>query len=294
MALGALLIQQTENLSDEHTVQHIRENMYMQYFVGLREFEKAAPFNPSSMTNFRKRITAEMMNEINEAIYLATNAKKKEQTENKSSNDNNDQANTDNNNDTNEKHNEKEPSNKGKLLLDATCAPADIRFPTDISLLNEAREKLDEMIDEVHGPLIGKHKHPRTYRREARKIALRFLKKRKPRKEDVRRTKRKLLGYVERNLRELNKLMEVEGAKELSQKQAAKLEVLRKLIQQQREMYDENKHSVENRIVSIQQPHVRPIVRGKARAAVEFGAKVEISLVDGYAFIDKINVGSNE
>jgi len=36
--------------------------------------------------------------------------------------------------------------NKGKLILDATCAPADIRYPTDLSLLNEAREKLEAII----------------------------------------------------------------------------------------------------------------------------------------------------
>lgn len=47
-------------------------------------------------------------------------------------------------------------------------------------------------------------------------------------------------------------------------------------------MFDSKKHSIENRIVSISQPHVRPIVRGKATAPTEFGAKVEISVVDGY------------
>ena len=40
--------------------------------------------------------------------------------------------------------------------------------------------------------------------------------------------------------------------------------------------------------MSISQPHVRPIVRGKTNAAVEFGAKVSVSLVDGYCFIDKL------
>ena len=39
------------------------------------------------------------------------------------------------------------PSNKGKLIVDATCAPSDIRYPTDILLLNEARENAESMID---------------------------------------------------------------------------------------------------------------------------------------------------
>ena len=54
-------------------------------------------------------------------------------------------------------------------------------------------------------------------------------------------------------------------------------------------MYSERKHKVDDRIVSIHQPHVRPIVRGKARAKVEFGSKLHLSLVDGIAFVDTIS-----
>ncbi len=54
-------------------------------------------------------------------------------------------------------------------------------------------------------------------------------------------------------------------------------------------MFKKKTHQVENRIVSISQPHVRPIVRGKANAATEFGAKVAISLVEGDAFIERLD-----
>ncbi|MET3212075.1 UNVERIFIED_CONTAM: hypothetical protein ABIC26_005077, partial [Paenibacillus sp. PvR008] len=56
----------------------------------------------------------------------------------------------------------------------------------------------------------------------------------------------------------------------------------------QREMADQKKHSVADRMVSIEQPHVRPIVRGKAGAGVEFGAKIAASLVDGYVWIESM------
>jgi hypothetical protein len=36
------------------------------------------------------------------------------------------------------------------LLLDATVAPADIRYPTDIKLLNEAREQTEIVIDALY------------------------------------------------------------------------------------------------------------------------------------------------
>lgn len=54
-------------------------------------------------------------------------------------------------------------------------------------------------------------------------------------------------------------------------------------------MYQNNSHTVSGRIVSISQPHIRPIARGKVSAAVEFGAKISVSLVDGYAFLEKLS-----
>ncbi|WP_160166651.1 transposase, partial [Arcticibacter svalbardensis] len=65
--------------------------------------------------------------------------------------------------------------------------------------------------------------------------------------------------------------------------------VIHTLFQQQQQMFSEKTHSVSDRIVSIHQPHVRPIVRGKSTAKVEFGAKVHVSLVDGYAFLDELS-----
>jgi hypothetical protein len=59
-----------------------------------------------------------------------------------------------------------------------------------------------------------------------------------------------------------------------------------KMYHQQKEMFREKIHVCSDRIVSIFQPHVRPIVRGKAKAKVEFGAKIGVSMVDGYTFID--------
>ncbi len=51
-------------------------------------------------------------------------------------------------------------------------------------------------------------------------------------------------------------------------------------------MFENKNHTIEDRIVSIDQPHVRPIVRGKAGSQVEFGSKIAASLVDGYAHIE--------
>lgn len=54
-------------------------------------------------------------------------------------------------------------------------------------------------------------------------------------------------------------------------------------------MYKQKVHNVQHRIVSIHQPHVRPIVRGKTNANVEFGAKLQVSLMDAFAFLEELS-----
>ena len=70
MALGALIIKETLVLSDEELVNQLTENPYFQYFIGLPEFQKEAPFDPSMMVHFLKRLNGQVMQEINELICL--------------------------------------------------------------------------------------------------------------------------------------------------------------------------------------------------------------------------------
>jgi hypothetical protein len=73
--------------------------------------------------------------------------------------------------------------NQGTLILDATCTPADMHFPTDLGLLNEAREKLDEMIDTLYTVSGKQTNRPRTYREKARENYRLLSKQRSPRKK---------------------------------------------------------------------------------------------------------------
>lgn len=66
LALGALIIKERLNLSDEETVQQIMENPYLQYFIGLRAFQDENPFDSSSMIHFRKRLGPSIVNRVNE------------------------------------------------------------------------------------------------------------------------------------------------------------------------------------------------------------------------------------
>jgi transposase, IS5 family len=179
--------------------------------------------------------------------------------------------------------------NEGSLLMDATCAPADVAYPTDLNLLNEAREKLEAIIDTLHAPVIGKAAKPRTYREKARKQFLSVSKQRRPGPKVIHKAIRRQLGYVGRNLAVIAEQVQEQSLTLLSRKAYRDLLVIHELYRQQLQMYNERSHQVEDRIVSIHQPHVRPIVRGKAKARVEFGAKIAVSMTNGYAFLDRLS-----
>ncbi len=170
MALGALLIKEMKNLADEELVEDIRENPYYQYLLGLEGFQDKALFEASSLVHFRKRISPEMLKEINEKIVKHQMEREAVGPEDMSDHDDGDDDPGSTASGTSEPMEPPESSpspsgdtNKGKLLVDATCVPADIRFPTDLGLLNEAREKLEEIIDVLHASL-KEGKKPRMRR----------------------------------------------------------------------------------------------------------------------------------
>jgi len=69
LALGALIIKEKLGITDDETVEQIRENHYLQYLVGMEGYKDEELFDPSMMVHFRKRITPEMLTEINERIH---------------------------------------------------------------------------------------------------------------------------------------------------------------------------------------------------------------------------------
>lgn len=262
LGLGACIIQAEYGYSDEETTLQIQEGPYLQYFCGYREYDDSKPpFDPSLMVYFRKRLTPEILGEINEMIIAKAQPAKQERKK--------------------DTHDDDEPGNGGTMIVDATCAPSNIKYPQDTALLNEAREYAERIIDTLHTP--GEAK-PRTYRKEAHKEYLRFSRSRKRSRAFVRKSIRKQLGYLSRDLAHIDVMLA--GGKVLDGKPAARLETIRKVFEQQKYMYDNETHSVENRIVSLSRPFLRPIVRGKAGKPVEFGAKLDISVCDGWTRLE--------
>ena len=208
MALGSLIIQTRCGYTDRETVQQITENPYLQYFIGLKEYQLTRPFTPVAMVKFRKRFKAKRLAKINELIMAAEHhaVQNEKEAEDDDHHDNNQggsgkvdtepsEAST-----VEEEVTPKENLNQGTLILDATCAPADLRYPTDLGLLNEAREKLDEIIDTLHEANGKKARRPRTYRMVARKAYLTVSKQRNPRKNQLRQAIKKQLQFSKRNM----------------------------------------------------------------------------------------------
>lgn len=263
IAFGAIYIKEYENLTDTRTVEHIAENVCMQYFLGLEEYTDKPLFDPSMMTHFRKRFSAEAIKEINEELYRRTHPKAEPPDAGESG------------------------GNKGTLVLDATAAPSDIRYPTDLSLLNECRENQEKMIDELW-EYTEKKGHKTGYsRKKARKKFLAVAKQRKPRRKELHKAVGEQLIYVGKNLVTIALLLAVIGLTKLPERRGKRLEVIRAIYEQQKSMYDEGKNQCENRIVSLRQPHVRAIYRGKAGGRYEFGQKLAFSVTEGFVRIEK-------
>ena len=263
LVIGALLIKHKLTLSDKETVLQIRENPYLQYFVGFSSYQDKPPFAPSLFVDIRKRMGADVFAGFEQVILDKTGRPRHTGKEN--------------------------VENRGKLLVDATVAEQAIRYPTDLSLLNEAREISEKLIDELYA-LSDYTKKPRTYRRKVRKQYLTIAKNKKPSLKVRRRGLREQLQYLRRNLGHISSLLDYLGSSPfpLPYNLQRQYWIIQHLYAQQDGMYKDKKKRCDDRIVSLSQPHVRPIVRGKASKKTEFGAKISVSMTDGLAFVDHI------
>ena len=112
MALEALIIKERLRLTGREAVEQIIENPYLQYFLGFKEFTIESPFDPSMYVHFRKRISEDILSEINEVIIQKSLSERIKVST------------------VSTKFPDTLRTNKtGKLIIDATCTPADILHP---------------------------------------------------------------------------------------------------------------------------------------------------------------------
>ena len=288
IAFGFIFIKENDNLTDEDTVAAIAENPYMQYFLGLTAFQAELLFDASVMVHFRKRFPVEEVAKINE--YICT-GKWPEQQRNIDRNDRHGDTQQDKNLDSNReppprkgteaviqkrqkrqeylqkklKQEKKRKKNCGKLIMDATVDPADIKYPTDIDLLNKSREHQETAVTILWKEVPHKgHKLPYSPK-AARKSYLSLAKSKKWTEAKCRTTIGGQLRCIEQAMKRLEELKALvpDYEKRFPTWLHRRLEVISLVYAQQKQMYDNHTHKCEDRIVSLEQPHVRPIQRGK-------------------------------
>lgn len=312
--LGAMIIKHIEGLTDRKTIQHIRENMFMQYFLGYTSFTNEAPFSDTLFVEIRKRLSLDLLSKINDVIALHCLRENEKAEPPPTGDDNDTPANTalkdkgdltvlDKTTEQTLPQGEEKiiqslsatadlpasKNNRGRLLTDASVAPQNITYPTDLKLLNAARVKSEELIDILYNPLLHGHTKPRTYRIVARKAFLNTAKKKQKSSKVIYKSNGQQLRFLRRNLNHIELLLTAYKAFPLKPKEQKYLMVLHTVYDQQKQMHDARTKRVDDRIVNIHQPHVRPIVRGKEKAKVEFGSKLQVSMVKGFTFIDYLS-----
>lgn len=278
MVVGALIIKHMLGSSDEGTILSIQENPYMQYLVGLKYFQEEQIFSPELFVTVRKRIDENFFNDI----MLSMHRKQVKETEDSNKEDDS----------TGDSHAEgfQQTTHKGKMKIDATCTDAEVRYPTDINILEDCSREIDRLTQKLSAKAAVAS--PRTHRDEARSCFVRYTKKKHKGTKLIRDTKKLLLHLLSQDIQRFTNFIgklntTVLGC--LNRKDLRNLSAIRKAYEQQKYMFDNNVRSCIKRIISIFQPHVRPIVRGKAGRKTEYGAKIGVSVVDGFTYIDHLS-----
>ena len=283
VVLGALLVKHIEDLSDEDTITYIQENIYAQFFVGLSSFQAKPIFAPSLFVEIRHRLGFEGSQALNDEVikqakslgvikHRASKSPATPSTEAK-----------------------QELTNKGTVAVDATVGPLHIAYPTDAGLLNHAREHSEHLIDLLYESAPEQWPvKPRTYRRNGRKDYLLFSKKRKKNKKLIRQAVGKQLRYLRRNIGTLHRMLDQLEDQALpivwQDHNWRNFWIIQELYRQQQILYRDSRKRIDDRIISIEQPHARPIKRGKlGKKDTEFGPKMNVSLSEGIARVDQID-----
>ena len=182
------------------------------------------------------------------------------------------------------------PKNAGSLTLDATCDPANAKFPQDFDLLNDARKETDKIIDNICDETGAQR--PRTDRKTIQNDVKDLSKKKKRSEEEISKMVKRLLKSLEHNFQCISDLCEQTGH-ELTVDETYALELVKTIYGQQKYMYENHVRTVANRIVSFSMPQIAVIARGKVASPYEFGLKSEISIDEhGFARLERYAFGA--
>lgn len=232
LMVGLLMLQHMHAISDEKVVQLWTENPYWQSFCGYDEFQLEFPIDPTSLTRWRKRLGEAGMNKILQSTVNASlklKAVKKEDFQ--------------------------------KVIVDTTVMESNVRYPTDASLLNEAREKLVKKAKEYKIQL--RQSYDRLGKQLTRAIAGYCHAKQMKRAQKA---TRKLKTYLGRVMRDINRKLQNNSEQKM---------YFEPLLQMAQRLLEQEKNS-KNKLYSLHSPETYCVCKGKRRTPYEYGQKVSL------------------
>ncbi|MDO8662673.1 MAG: IS5 family transposase [Candidatus Omnitrophota bacterium] len=260
--VGLLILKHLYRYSDAGLVDLIKRDIYAQYLCDVSLKEAKNFINPSTLSKFRKQIGVEGVKLIEQEVFKSL---------------------------------QRTRLLKGRrLVCDTTVVPADIAYPTDVSLLDKVRRKAVKYLETAKQ--FGAKAY-RTYKRTARRVFITYQKIRHHTKQSRGRAQRKLLQFSRRNINQLKEATDNISAPNQNTADKAKDEFIKEaqrfldtastILTQQKDVY--HGLPVKERIVSVHKPHLRPMVRGKYPVEVEFGPKILLNLKNKCLFLESLN-----
>ena len=249
--VALMFLKSYTGLSDDRLIETLNGNIYMQIFCGVLIDPSQPIKNGKIVSAIRNRLAGMLdIKELQKILYDAWCPSLRD---------------------------------KDLCLTDATCYESHLRFPTDVKLLWECCEWLHTLLSKTCKSL--GERTPRSKYNDVDKARLAYAKQRKHTKSATRRLLRRLLYLLgklrdqwKRICRQYCTLINLTG------EQQKRLMAIDKVYQQQTDLFE--KKEVKHRVVSIDRPYIRPIIRGKENQRVEFGAKSNNIQIDGISFIE--------
>lgn len=185
-------------------------------------------------------------------------------------------------------HWKRDMNNTHVLLMDATCYESYIRFPTDVKLLWESCQWVFEKQLFKRCKLLSV-KRPRSKYTEQKQKQRAYDRQRRKTYKQGKKRKTALLYLLKKGLGQLQHSLNHHPEIQLSIHERNYLKTIKKVVEQQQFLQTHPATELNDRIVSLSKPYIRPIVRGKENKRVEFGMKAHILQTDGISYIDCMN-----
>jgi hypothetical protein len=248
LVIGALIVKHKLGLSGEETIQIIRENPYIQYFLGCKEFTNNPVFDSGLFSSVLKRLGINTFNAMHaEIIEKALNIRLK--------------------------------SKKNGLIIAGIVSDQLTNHSANLKLLSDARIESEEIIDALCKAMNNCHK-PRTYRIRAENEYVTASDEQPHTNKENRKAIGRQISFLKRNIKSVNKLLDLYADRReeeqlsdikgfnpipLNNSELKRFWIIQQVLDQQQKMYKSGKNNCPDRIIDIDHPHVRPVAKTKAK-----------------------------